>query len=91
MSRQLREGDITIRELEKIYNNLQQITRLYDSVQRDTKQGQDFSEINSIVSMRLEEFRAFQEELGQLQHLCHMIHHSVIGKIEIFVSATVSV
>ena len=81
VSRQIRQGDITFRELKKIHSNLQQITRLYRSVLKDTEPSPESGSINSFVKMRLEEFQVFQEELGHLQHLCHVIPHAVIGKI----------
>ena len=80
VSRQLREGDITIEELKIIHNkHLEQMERLYEA--RIPKHTQASNLLNSVIKMRLEEYEVFQDSLGHLQHLCQMIAHDVGGKM----------
>ena len=82
LSKQLRQGDIAIKELQKIYTNMGQIKRLCEAAEsrahKSTQNPQSVT-LHSIVKQRLDEYQVLKECLGHLQHLCHMIDSKVEG------------
>ena len=78
VARQLGEGDITIEELEKFQGHIEQMKLLYEAAAQSNPSMQ-FTVLNYTMKQRLEEFQVFQDQLGNLQHLCHVIPHRIAG------------
>lgn len=78
VSQQLKHGDITVNELEKIEKNIEQMERLCDSVQTKSRTFVK-GRVQTFVKHRLEEFRIFQEQLGHIQHVCLLVTPRVKG------------
>lgn len=76
--RQLTMRDITVQDLEKIQEYLEQMKRLCYAINnnRSITDDQIF-----LVKQRLEELRAYQDQQGNLQHLCSRIPSSIKGKM----------
>ena len=78
VSHKLGQGDVTIKELEKIDRSIEQMERLCDSVQKKTEMFIK-GRIHALVKLRLGEFWEFQEQLGHLQHVCLLVTDHVKG------------
>ena len=78
VARQLGEGDITIEELEKFQGHIEQMKQLCEAAAQSNPSLQS-TVLNYTVKQRLEEFQVFRDQLGNLQHLCHMIPHRIAG------------
>ena len=79
---QLRTGDITVEDLEKVDNNLEVMKRYLDAICKGAINPQQFPELGSVVKVQLKELHDFQEELKQLRRLCQMIPHDIVGKMD---------
>ena len=78
VSQKLIEGDITIQEVEKINENVEQMERLYDSVKMKTVKSVK-GRVHTIVKLKLRDFQAFEEQLYHLHHVCQLATHLVKG------------
>ena len=79
--RQLRQGDITVHDLEKIKHQFEQMNRLCIAAQKKREEAEHTSEyIWQLVELRLQELATYQCQQGYLQHLCSKIHSSVDGE-----------
>ena len=80
VSERLTQGDITIKELEKINESLKQMERLCDAAQIEIckpKQGSKYT----TVELRLTELKVFKENLEHLQNVCQSLTtYKVVGK-----------
>ena len=80
VSEHLREAEITVAELEKINENMEQMERLCEAAHGQAHQLKQ-SILYTCAQLRLEEFQAFQEQVGHLKNVCqHLYDHEVIGK-----------
>ena len=80
LSRQLRQGDITIKILKKIRNNEEQINKLCEATELRAHESTKSTKSHFIVKQRLDEYQVFKEHLEHLKHLYqNMIHSNFEG------------
>ncbi len=83
--RQIHTGDITMKELQKIGECMEQMKRLCQAASKEgdkVEKGQLSSKvIEKALLSRMKEFELFEGHRGQLSHLCDQIPDFVQGLI----------
>ena len=83
---QVQTGDITMKKLQKVQQNMDQMERLCEAASGHGNQSKmSFKTVKGAFQFRLHEFQYFKKQRGYLSYLCDQIHVSADIQGNVFV------